>query len=254
MSALWFLDHGVHVFPAHGKEPAVPKGTSWKDYRCTREQAARLRDYGVPLSPTLGALDTDNRDDEVWVLQQIARRAIPDTPFLVETARGFHRYFRLAGALPKFIHRDGHTLEFRNEGQYVVGPGSMHPRGGTYAALYWSWRWEDIPFFPADFVFDDRPLEARGAADGEPFEFPEIVRAGERHDQLFRLLRSCKGRGWDLETTREAVLTANQLRCSPPLAEDDAFDRWFARQWNKPDRPFDPPATPLRGLGGVQGV
>lgn len=249
-AALWFHDHGARLFPTVNKVPAVPKGTSQFDYGCSRAEAARFREYGVTLG-LFAVADSDSRKAEVWNAAHL-----PDTPFKVTTGpyhdgspgRGRHRWYRLIGDAPHFIHRDGHTIEFRHRGQYVVGPGSIRPDGVIYTADDWSWNIRDVPFFPADFAFDDRPLSERGSADSEPFEFPVVVRAGERHDQLFRLLRSCKGKGWDRETTREIVTLANQRRCDPPLEEDHAFERWFTRQWNKPDRAFTPAAEQLRGL------
>jgi len=230
---LWFFDHGFHVFPVHGKEPAVPKGTSQFDYRCTRAQAAHLKNYGVPLG-LLAVVDTDALDVEAWVAAHA-----PPTPFMVRTARGWHRYYRLITDAPHFIHRDGHTIEFRHRGAYVIGPGSRHLTGAIYTADEWSWVITDIPFFPvADFVWDDRPIEARGSIEGNGYEFPTAVYAGERHDQLFRLLRSGKGRGWDRETVRDLVSLANHDRCHPPLEENEQFEQWFTRQWNKPDRPL----------------
>jgi hypothetical protein len=73
------------------------------------------------------------------------------------------------------------------------------------------------------------------------------VSAGRRHDELFRLLRSWKGSGLDINETREVVHLANEARCLPPLAEDATFEKWFLRQWNKPDRPFkhEIPDAPL---------
>jgi hypothetical protein len=124
-----------------------------------------------------------------------------------------------------------------------------------YTADAWSWNVDDVPFFPVnDFQWDDRPPGERGSRDGEPFELPEVVYAGERHDQLFRFLRSCKGHGFDRETTRELVTMTNEKRCRPPLTEDETFERWFARQWNKPDRAFTPADAPLSGLTGVRGL
>jgi hypothetical protein len=236
--AEWFWLHGLHVFPTIHKVPDIPRGTSWKDYRCSREQAARFREYGVPLG-LLAVIDSDRPDVEAW-----AAAHAPDTPLRVRTARGWHRGYRLSGDAPHFIHRDGLTIEFRHRGQYVVGPGSVRPDGVIYEADAWSWDIRDVPFFPADFVFDDRPLSERGSADGEPFELPEVVRAGERHDQLFRFLRSCKGSGFDRDETRELVTMVNHKRCDPPLEEDATFERWFTRQWNKPDRPFTPTRAP----------
>jgi Bifunctional DNA primase/polymerase, N-terminal/Primase C terminal 1 (PriCT-1) len=250
-AALWFFDHGVGVFPVIGKEPAC---SSWDDYVCSRAHAARLFNYGVPLG-RLGVADTDNADVETW-----AALHLPPTSFKVRTARGWHRYYRIGGPLPKFIHRDGHTIEFRNVGQYVIGPGSVHPGdrkasilpGIIYTADAWSWRWEDLPFFPTDFLFDDRPsTTSTGAVYVDGFEFPDVVSAGERHDQLFRLLRSFKGLGMDQRTTREAVSLANQRRCQPPLDEDDTFERWFNRGWKNPDRPIAERLDPLQGVRGL---
>jgi Protein of unknown function (DUF3631)/Bifunctional DNA primase/polymerase, N-terminal len=247
VSAAWFHDHGVHVFPTVKKAPAVPKGTSQFDYRCTREQAARFREYGVPLGRVgtttnfLVVVDADNPATKRWVMSNL-----PPTPFTVTTGpchdgsedRGLHFYLRANGSVPHFIHRDGLAIESRNQGQYVVGPGSVRPDGVVYTASDWSWRWEDIPFFPADFVFDDRPLDARGSAKGEPYKFPEVALASERHSELFRLLRSLKGTGVNREATRQIVHLMNVERCRPSLTEDDTFEQWFTRGWENQDRPF----------------
>lgn len=240
--AVWFHDAGFHVFPTINKVPIVPKGTSWKDYRCSRAEAARFREYAVPLG-LLAVVDTDAPDVEAWVAAHVA-----DTPFKVTTGRGRHRYYRLVSEAPHFIHRDSHTIEFRHRGAYVVGPSSIRPDGVVYVAEDWSWNVDDIPFFPVrDFCFDDGTC-GRFSAPGEPYEFPEVVRAGERHNQLFRLLRSCKGKGWERGETRKLVTLANENRCAPPLTEDRTFEQWFDRQWRKPDRPLDPFAVNLEAF------
>lgn len=227
----WFYDNGIGVFPIKfkSKTPACP---SWDDYVCTREQAGAFRNYGVRLAHWLGVIDTDELAANDWVEQHVIQ-----TPFKVLTARGIHRYYRLPGPTPKFIHRDGLTIEFRNAGQYVLGPGSTHHTGRVYAAEPWSWCLADLPIFPADFVFDDRP-GAAVAGTLDRWEFPESVSSGERHDQLYKLLRSFKALGNDKQTAREVVSLANQNRCVPPLTENAEFERWFTRGWDQPDRPL----------------
>lgn len=240
--AQWHFDSGFVVFPLkpRTKEPAC---RSWDDYTCEREAVTGWPSYGVGLRGWL-VVDTDDTPAE-----QLAAASMPDTPFRVKTARGMHRYYRLVGtkkypidSVPHFIHRDGLTIEARHgQGHYVVGAGSVHPSGAIYRVADWSWNVHDVPFFPVDDIeWDDRPREVRGSIAGEPYRFPEVVRAGERHDQLFRLLRSMKGSGVDRESTRDVVHEANVHRCDPPLAENRDFERWFERQWNKPDRPFAP--------------
>ncbi len=243
-AAEWFVRNRIGVFPIkpRSKEPAC---SSWDDYICTPAEAIRLTTYGVILG-LLAVADSDSPETEAWNASHL-----PDTPFKVTTGpyhngapgRGRHRWYRRVYDAPHFIHRDGHTIEFRHRGQYVVGAGSRHPSGVIYTADAWSWNILDIPIFPANFLFSDGSC-GRFSAPGEPYEFPGVVRAGERHDQLFRLLRSCKGSGLDLVTTRELVHRANANRCIPPLPEDRKFEQWFRRQWNKPDRPFTPTRAP----------
>ena len=234
---VWFHDHGVGVFPTkpRSKEPAC----RWLNYACPRDQAARLQHYGVRLGrgrrAALVVIDTDSPAADAWVAAHA-----PATPFTVRTARGVHRYYTVPpGDWPAFIHRDGLTIEFKGDGCYVVGPGSVHPSGAVYTADDWSWRWEDLPCFPAEvFRFDDRG-PAAGARAGAPYEIPEEIHAGERHYELFRLLRSLKAQGCDHEEVRTLVSLANTHRCQPPLREDAEFERWFARAWRQPDRPLD---------------
>jgi hypothetical protein len=128
-TAVWFHDNGIGVFPikTRSKEPACK---SWDDYACTRDDAAKFVNYGVRLAHWIGVIDTDSPESEAWV-----QAHCPTTPFTVRGARGLHRYYRLqAEKTPKFIKRDGLTIEFRNQGQYVVGPGSVHPTGAVYVA------------------------------------------------------------------------------------------------------------------------
>lgn len=247
--AAWCRDNGVHVFPIRfrGKEPIVK---SWDDFVCTREEAAGYKNYGVRLESWLGVIDTDTLESEAWALEHL-----PLTPFKVRTARGTHRYYRLSRPTPKFLHRDGLTIEFRNAGQYVLGPGSVHPTGVVYEADPWSWNLSDITIFPTDFVFDDRPGFDNGAgnvpgacgslAAGTAYEFPEVCYAGERHDALFKLLRSFKALGNDYDSTRQLIGLANANRCSPPLAVNPEFERWCRRAWDNPDRPITLTAPPL---------
>lgn len=232
-AAGWFLDNGIGVFPIK-PQSKEPNCKSWDDFKADRAEVdgPRFNNYGVILRDWFGVIDTDAPEAEAWVSTHV-----PHTPFTVKTARGIHRYFRMRITPPKFLHRDGLTIEFRNQGQYVVGPGSVNPTGAVYTPAQWSWRIEDVPMFPADFVFDDRPGSGV-AGSGEKYEFPESVCSGERHDALFKLMRGLKALGNDKQAVRWCVTQANQNKCSPPLKEDSTFERWFNRGWDNPDRPL----------------
>jgi hypothetical protein len=238
-AAEWFWLHGFHVFPTVNKVPAVPAGTSQFDYRCSREQAAGFREYGVPLG-LFAVADSDNASAEAWNATHL-----PSTPFTVTTGgyhdgapgHGRHRYYRLVGEAPHFIHRNGHTIEFRHRGQYVVGPGSVRPDGVVYTADDWSWDIHDVPFFPvADFLWDDRPPEARGSVDGQPLTLPPIVSDGERHETLHKIMRSLVARCVPLEGALAACHIENRSRCKPPLKDLNSLDRFLRRAYQQKDR------------------
>ena len=243
------FDLSIRVFPLIGKHPdstrhypeRYPRCFSWDDYTCTRSHVERFGNYAVSLDHLI-VVDTDNADAEAWIATYL-----PLTPFRVHTARGLHRYFRRTGPLPSFIKRDGFTIESRNRGEYVVGPGSTHPgdpkrgipRGIIYTAEPWSWDLHDVPIFAADFVFDDGSCasSATSSVSGERFEFPTVVREGERHRMLFRQLRSWR-HIFTKDEAREMISTMNVAHCDPPLIEDADFDYWFERSWKQKDRPF----------------
>ena len=237
--ACWFWDLGVHVFPTNNKVPAVPRGTSQFDYLCSRQLAAGLREYAVPLG-LLAVADSDTAASEAWIAAHL-----PDTPFKVTTGpyhdgspgNGRHRYYHLVGDAPPFFHRDGLTIEFRHRGRYVVGPGSIRPDGVTYIADDWSWNIDEIPFFPvADFLFDDRPFADRGSGSGDPLKLPEAVHQSERHGTLHKVMRSLAARGVPLEGALAACRMENMLKCRPPLKDDHALTNYLTRAYKQKDR------------------
>lgn len=231
-SRLWFLENGVGVFPIKdgSKEPACP---SWDDFSCTPARAAGFKSYGVRLG-LLGVLDTDEPAAEEW-----ARAHAPATAFMVDTARGVHRYYRLVRAdAPHYVHQNGLTMEFRHSGQYVIGPDSIHPSGVRYAARTWSWRIEDVPIFPVEtFAWDDRPMNERGVtAGGASFALPAMVCAGERHEVMFRLLRSLQLRGLSVDAAIATCHVENAARCRPPITPTE-LERYLRRSSRLADRP-----------------
>jgi len=229
--AVWLHSQGVGLFPTRpDKSPATPG--SWLDYVCA--DPAALTNYAVRLSASLGVVDTDAPEAEAWVAEHL-----PDTPFKVRTARGVHRYYRLGGEVPKYIYRASLTIEFRNLGQYVIGPGSRHASGTVYTADPWSWIMRDVPIFDRSaFVWDDRPIGERGSSSGGSagYVVPARITAGERHDQLYRMMRSMKMRGVPLDAALAACLMENQHHCEPPLPRH-AVEKHLRRTFHHAMRP-----------------
>lgn len=232
----WFLENGIRIFPIKPRDK-VPACPSWDDFVATAEDASTWANYGVALG-LLGVVDSDSPEVEAWVAAQIATKQLPLTPFTVTTARGIHRYYKLYGAAPHFIHRAGHTIEFRNFGQYVVGPGSIHATGVVYTASDWSWKINEVPFFPReDFKWEDRPEGQRGSADGQALVLPDVIRAGERHDLIFKLMRSLQARGMeDIDELLSTLRAANKEKCSPPI-DDAELTKYIRRVAKYKDKP-----------------
>jgi hypothetical protein len=229
MNALqWFCDHRIAVFPIRTgtKQPATNgHWANWDDFARPRPTGP----YGVVLGRLI-VVDTDTPDAEAAITE-----ALPPTPFMVRAARGWHRYFRAPEhPTPATIYRVGLAIECRRAGQYVVGPGSPHKDGQhTYTASSWSWAWSDLPVFPSSFVFDDR-----GAGIPVGYEPPDRILDGERHHELFRLIRHLKGLDATREHARYVVGLYNQNRCDNPLKEDAHFEAWFNRSFSLRNRPM----------------
>ena len=106
----------------------------------------------------------------------------------------------------------------------------------TYTASEWSWRWQDIPPFPPDFLWDDRPPLARGSSDGQPLLLPETIHASERHETLHKVMRSLVARCVPLDGALAACHLENLAKCRPPLENHDELDRFLRRAYEQKDR------------------
>jgi bifunctional DNA primase/polymerase-like protein len=232
MNANWFREHGVHVFPVQrGTKQPDTRGQSWKGWTLPFPHLS----YGVELG-SLIVVDGDSAATTAWI-----RQHCPTTPFRVQTGphhdgslgRGVHFYFRAPDTqTPAFIHRDGLSIEARRLGQYVLGPGSVHPTGCVYTASKWWWHWEDLPIFPADFLFNDGSgvVSAPESAYAEP---NGTVGQGERTAELFRYVRHLKANDIARELAFDAMVIFNEEHCDPPKSTT-WLRSWFGRAWQHP--------------------
>lgn len=89
-----------------------------------------------------------------------------------------------------------------------------------------------------DVVFQRRDIgvaaDANKAVNG--FKVDDQIRSGERHEMLYKLLRSQKARGISLEASLATCHTENKAKCNPPI-EHVELDRYLRRVWEQPDSP-----------------
>ena len=137
---------GLRVFPAKpgGKEPAL----KWKQFAELAPTVEQLLDWdasrfnvgvicGKPSNVVVLDVDCPEAQEAVDGLD------LPPTP-CVRTARGRHYYFRSpTQGLRNAAKIAGLKLDFRGDGGYVIGAGSIHPSGMQYA---WEVSPDDVPF------------------------------------------------------------------------------------------------------------
>lgn len=204
---------GLSVFslPRGRKESKM----SWKQFQIdfpSEEQIASWDEHGQHLNVAIVTgrlsnvivLDIDGDDGQ----NLIDSLDLPKTP-TVRTSKGQHRYFRYPKAdIRNSTRVGGVKLDIRGEGGYAVGPGSVHPDGGSY---FWEISPEETDFaeLPANVIAllakpSSKPSATFAANDNSNFavagpvsEFvnAEIQEAldtiqnakeGERNDTLFK--------------------------------------------------------------------
>jgi putative DNA primase/helicase len=220
---------GLSVIPLESgsKDPALD---SWKPYQTERPTDADIRKWfgngarhnvGIVLGrvSSVVVIESDSPAAEAWCAAHL-----PQTPMMTRSARGLHRYYRRPLGVPDIpahiTTADGVKIEIKRDGQYVVGPGSVHPGnpalgippGHIYAEVEpWPASLGALPVLPMDLV--------EGQSASAPAPLPRAINDGSRNDTLFR--EGCRLRrlGWDESEIAASLAILNRARCTPPLAD-----------------------------------
>jgi hypothetical protein len=192
-------------------------------------------------------------DSDAALATIMAREGIEDAPLHL-TGRGAHLFFAHPAEAPDVeaiarisAGKLGKGIDVRSEGGYIVLAPSVHRSGKRY-------RWHgDIPDFKQlpvvpRWVLDGLRAQhevrgsdvrsADGVSSGERLDLEQFLAGipqGERETQIFKLACSFRGRGWDYEGAKLAVLGAAAL-CRPPLPEAEALQK-LDNAWKYPAPP-----------------
>jgi putative DNA primase/helicase len=166
---------------------------------------------------TVVVIESDTLDAEAWCAAHL-----PPTPMMTQSARGFHRYFRLpdalradASCLPPVIHTDVGDVELKRDGQYVVAPGSVHPSGHVYAMVEdWPTSLDDVPPLPPIVLGASAHAAAKPA-------LPDSISGGTRNNTLWTEACRLRRLGLDADEILGALKIINRKRCHPPIADDE---------------------------------
>jgi len=234
-AALHYLDLGWSVIPIrpNQKRPLI-KWEVYQKQRPSKEQVEKWFDehpdanVGVVTGSISGVvvLDVDPAHGGDEALLELEKRHGP-LPHTVEShtgGGGRHIYFRHPGGV---IHnRVGLAtgIDFRGDGGVIVAPPSVHPSGRRY-------RWEvsrgpdETPLAPMPAWLRHLAHPAEGAS-GHPIRHwrtlvREGVSEGERNSSLASLTGHLLWHGVDREVALELLLCWNQVRCHPPLPDEE---------------------------------
>jgi predicted P-loop ATPase len=99
---------------------------------------------------------------------------------------------------------------------------------------------------PVRLMIDDEPprytiaeIEAvipaeKTTSERESFQVPKTVKSGDRHEILYKFLRSQKARGISLEVALVGCFKLNEDQCKPPIPKDE-LETYLRRVWEQGD-------------------
>lgn len=233
-AAVLYAGGGWSVIPveAHGKRPLL----AWLEFQQRIASASEIASWfhkwpdanvgivtGYVSQIVVVDIDPQHGGTESLEAMERAQGTLPRTLEVHTGGGGRHLYFAYP---PVRLHnrvgiRPG--IDLRSDGGYVVAPPSVHPSGERY-------RW--LPGQgPQDLSPEPLPAwlleatRASGQAGHSLKHWRRIVREGVDEGQRNSLLASFTGHllwhGVDPEVALDLMLAWNQVRCRPPLPDDE---------------------------------
>jgi hypothetical protein len=203
----------ISVFPLRPRTK-VPAIKEWQTRATT--SSAQIDRYwrkwpeaniGVLAGDGLMVLDIDSAEADEYA----TKMGLPDTP-TVKTSRGRHLWFEGEGKGSKGTIFP--CIDLQGAGTYVVAPPSVHPDTG---ALY---EWITDPDCPLALLPEwaleapETVSQAFSGGDGKLVE-------GERNECMHKLASAMRGISMEGEEIETALRKANEIRCEPPLDDDE---------------------------------
>jgi len=241
-AALWYANHGYHVFPCvpFGKVPLgtlAPRGVleATTDVALIGRwwTAAPMANIGIAAGlSALVVVDIDPKhggDESLAILRALYGADALETCTVLTGGGGTHLYYRApsnASIAPSQASL-GAGIDVRAAASYVIAPPSIHESGELY-------RWEE-GYRPNEHLLLTLPdaIALRLTEKRPEFAEPvgEIFRAGERHAPLVSIAGTLRRRGMDADEIFAVLQVTNAKRCEPPL--EDSWLRDIAKSMMK---------------------
>jgi hypothetical protein len=228
-----YQKRGFSVIPlkSKGKEALV----DWKEYQTNKATAAQIRSWwrqwpdanvGIITGKLSGlvVLDADGEEALNDLQELLAEYKFSKVP-TVQTARGWHFYFKHPGVAIKSRAGVRPKLDVRGDGGYIVAPPSMHESGEEY--IWIGPLRKQLPEIPPKLLELIAPdSNENGPSIREAVDMPRLlagVPKGQRNERLFRA--ACKLRGADVPLEfAEKLISEAANNCDPPYDERDPIE------------------------------
>lgn len=146
---------------------------------------------------------------------------LPETATAITGRGGMHLFYRVDREIKKSENTQIH-VDVRGAGSYAMLAPSVHPNGNT---VYWDLHPDDYGFADADelvYKLIDE-VQRKDEQEREKVIVPtDSIKEGEgRNVFLFKQGCSARAKNADDDVIRAWLVSLNQLRCSPPLDDDE---------------------------------
>ena len=226
--ALHYARQGWPIFPLaeNSKIPAIPRERGGRGCHDATLDLKRIEEWwrehpnaniGIATGRRSGLLvvDIDPRKTDRW-LDSLRSLELPPT-FTVRTAGGgWHLYLKFSGDERISIGTGLEPgLDWRGNGGYVVGPGSV-VNGATYEIA------KNLPIAPAPASLLERILAKRNRPRPTPDADGHMtIAAGQRNATLFALACLLRRFGLEFNAILECLRATNADHCDPPMEDEE---------------------------------
>ncbi|MBV8548292.1 MAG: bifunctional DNA primase/polymerase [Alphaproteobacteria bacterium] len=240
--ALSYIKRGLPVFPLvpRSKVPLISKakgGSGCLDATCDTDKILRWwtdcpdANIGLATGAASGidVLDVDPRHNGHLSLNTLVQKhdKIGKTPIVQTGGGGLHFLFRHREGMSGSVGLIGEGLDVRADGNYVAAVGSIHESGNAY-----EWKpglsLDDVPLadwpnWLSQMVMSNK--DSRKAASPEHWRemIAQGVQEGGRNNAVTKLAGHLLGKKVDPHATLDLMLIWNQVRCHPPMDEEEVF-------------------------------
>ena len=166
---------------------------------------------------------------------------LPETWTVITGAGGYHHFYKQRQSDQLRNRQQGRggmlpDIDIRAIGGLVLCPGSVHPDTGRVYEFECGYSPDDMPIAYVNDTVAKLALWGKdGGSSSQPFEVPDEIPEGQRHNALLSMASSMRSKGYSQGAALAAVKFENTARCKPPFTDGevealvvDVFERYPA--------------------------